>query len=264
MRKKDFIDLYLLCFTEDSYEDAEALWDMVPENRITALYEDSVPCSMLVLFEGTLINSRKEYPLYYVYAACTHPRYRKQGKMEQLLKLSYEKAIEDGRHGLFLNPASEALVDYYSHEGFRAFSGIKTETLPSSSCKRELIRLSEDAGICCRQSLINKSFRSFIQWNPKVITSALYYSMESKGGAYTDNIKSPNIFILAEPKDNMLFVREAIGENVQDYIPSLADYLGCTAAYVRYPGTIKDKCFGMLLSEDVPITENAYMGIALD
>lgn len=264
MKKKDFMDLYLLCFTEDSYEDAEALWNMVPENRIVALYEEGVPCSMLTLLEGTHINNGKEYPLYYVYAACTHPRYRKQGKMELLLRLSYEKAIVSGRYGLFLNPASEALVDYYASNGFKVFSGIKTEFLHSSDSGKQLIKLSVEAGISCRQILIEKSFQSFIKWDSKVVEGALSYSMESNGGAYTDNIDSPSIFILAEPRDNVLFVREAIGKDVREYIPLLAHSLGCYEALVRYPGTAKDKCFGMLLSKAIPVTGDTYMGIALD
>jgi len=264
MTKKDFINLYLLCFTEDSREDAEALWNMVPEDRIISLYEKDVPCSMLVLLDGTLANGKMKYPLYYVYAACTHPKYRKQGKMGQLLKLSYEKAIKDGRHGLFLNPASEKLADYYAHEGFKIFSGIKTKIIPSSSYRRKLIKLPVEDGIQLRQSILEKNFQSFIEWNPQVAGQAIFYALKSHGGAYTDSIESPKVFILAEPRSNMLFVREAIGENVEEYIPQLAGFLGCTEAYVRFSGSIEDKCFGMLLSDSIPNVKDAYMGIALD
>lgn len=264
MTKHEFIDLYLLCFTEDTYEDAETLWNMVPENRIVSLYEEGSLCSMLVLLDGTLVNNRKEYPLYYVYAACTHPRYRNKGKMGQLLRLSYEKAVKDGKHGLFLNPASEKLIHYYEHEGFKIFSGIKTKILPSSSYGRRLIKLSIEEGIKLRQRLLEKNLKSFIEWNPQVVSHAIYYALKSNGGAYTDSMENPNVFLLAEPTNNTLFVREAIGENAEEYIPHLAGSLGCAEAYVRFSGNINDKCFGMLLSDSISITGDSYMGIALD
>lgn len=266
MRKQDFIHLYLLCFTEDSYEDAETLWNMVPENRIMSLYEEGsrVPCSMLVLLDGTLINGKRKYPLYYVYAACTHPRYRNNGKMGQLLRLSYERAIKDGRHGLFLNPASETLVSYYAHEGFRTFSGIKTKTITASSYGRKPVKLSAEDGVALRQSILEKTFQSFIKWPFQVASQAILYADNSNGGAYTDSMENPKVFLLAEPRNNILVVREAIGKDADYYIPQLAASLGCSQAYVRHPGSISDKCFGMLKSDGIPIAEDSYMGIALD
>ena len=264
MNKQDFIDLYLLCFTDDSHDDAEALWNMTPENRIIAIGAEGLPCSMMVLMDGKLVLGKEEYPLYYVYAACTHPQYRKQGKMGELIQLAYNKALNEGKKGLFLNPASESLVQYYASHGFKPFSGIKTETLPSSAHGIALRKLSVQDGIKCRNKVVENSFKRYIEWDPVVSQSALAYSKEAGGGAFTDSPDNPKVFILAEPKGGTLFVREAIGANVKNYIPGLAYSLGCQKAFIRLPSGTMDSCFGMLLSKDIPIQEAAYMGIALD
>lgn len=264
MNKQDFIDLYMLCFPEDSYNDAEGLWNMTPEDRIMVLYDGSIPCSMLVLLDGNLVIGKNVYPLYYIYAACTHPGYRKQGKMGQLLKLSYKKAIADKKYGLFLRPASEKLAGYYANEGFKPFSGIKTEVHSYSSSGPALIKLSVQEGMKYRKTLIEKNFRGYISWSPQIVTNALSYVQESGGGAYTDSLENPSVFILAEPGDKKVFIREAIGTNAKSYIPKLVHSLGYQSALIRRPGTVQDQCFGMIMTENIPSSEDIYMGIALD
>ena len=88
----------------------------VPENCLVAECEGRIT-SMLFLLEATASCRQGNRPLRYVYACATHPDFRKQGFMGQLLNTAIEYADENG-FDLILIPANEPLFDYYKRFGF--------------------------------------------------------------------------------------------------------------------------------------------------
>ena len=78
--------LYLLCFTEDTAEDAELLFKNVfSKAKMVCEYNaEGLPIAMLYLMDAKIVDNGKKDDYYYLYAACTHPSYRGKGIMGSL------------------------------------------------------------------------------------------------------------------------------------------------------------------------------------
>lgn len=69
---------------------------------------------MLFLIEGKINDNQVKY----LYAACTHPEFRRMGIMEKLLKYSEDYCRKLGYSAIFLVPANEHLYGYYKKFGY--------------------------------------------------------------------------------------------------------------------------------------------------
>ena len=96
-------DLYLKCFTEDSEQDAEFLFETVLKKAERVCeYENGTPIAMLFLMDCRIQTKTESLPFYYLYAACTHPDHRGKGLMSKLLEKAKQKSLADGKMGIFL------------------------------------------------------------------------------------------------------------------------------------------------------------------
>lgn len=117
-----YMDLYLKCFTEDTEQDAEFLFETVLKKAERVCeYDNGTPVAMLFLMDCNLQTKDKSLPFYYLYAACTHPDYRGKGLMTKLLDKAKQKSLADGKKGIFLKPANKPLFDFYAKSGFKPF-----------------------------------------------------------------------------------------------------------------------------------------------
>ena len=122
----DYKNLYLLCFAEDTEEDAEFLFKTVLSKAENVCeYKDGKPIAMLFLMEANLISKDSEYPFFYLYAACTHPEHRSKGIMGRLLEKAKKVANDKGKLGIFLKPANPSLFDFYKKSDFSPFFSVK-------------------------------------------------------------------------------------------------------------------------------------------
>jgi len=77
-------------------------------------------------FEGVAAESRRGslqliQPLKYAYACATHPNYRGQGIMTNLLDAVYQDACNEEYAGFFLHAADPSLANYYRKLGFEDY-----------------------------------------------------------------------------------------------------------------------------------------------
>lgn len=111
--------LWQICFgDEKEYIDFFFSDRFVPENTFVYIHNNRV-VAQLFLLEGVFRVSEKEYPSYYLYAACTHPDFRRKGIMKELL-LSVEQEAKNRNIGFIcLVPAEKSLFDYYSKFSYK-------------------------------------------------------------------------------------------------------------------------------------------------
>lgn len=114
----DIFDLWRICFgDEDEYIRFFLENRFNPERTLIKRVGVSI-VSMLFLLEGKVCISGEKFSSYYIYAACTHPDFRKKGYMESLIKSAKRFAAETAVDFISLVPASESLFSYYGRFGF--------------------------------------------------------------------------------------------------------------------------------------------------
>ncbi len=115
LNREDVIDLWVKCFG-DTREYVEFFLDNCPGYVcVEYLVEDKL-VSQLFLLEGELASEKCKY----LYAACTHKDFRRQGIMEELIEFTKKYCADEKYSAIFLVPASENLYTYYSKFGFVA------------------------------------------------------------------------------------------------------------------------------------------------
>lgn len=120
--KNDKNQLYRLW--QEAFGDAEKDIDLFFKSVIkadnTVVGEtDGKIVSALYLIEAEIVRGDNSYPAYYVYAAATDKKFRRQGIMAKLLEYSSELARQRGVDYLFLHPETEKLYGYYAKNGFK-------------------------------------------------------------------------------------------------------------------------------------------------
>lgn len=111
--RDSIITLWQSCFG-DSEEYISFFLDNCPDFVTVGYFVEERLVSMLFLLEGSLIDKKCKY----LYAACTHTEFRRQGIMESLIESAKSYCADNGYSGIFLVPANESLYAYYSKFGF--------------------------------------------------------------------------------------------------------------------------------------------------
>ena len=127
------LKLYKTAFPDDSAEFAQEFIERNFKENCRYIIKDGKLVSMLFLLDGCIKANKNTYPAYYLYAAATHPEYRRQGLMAELIGRAKE---ETARKGFLLatKPANKDLYEYYGKFGFKtAFYTQKYKKLPSGS-----------------------------------------------------------------------------------------------------------------------------------
>jgi len=117
------------------YESLKALWqtafddtkesldfffrNTVSSERVLAAFDGGEPVSVLYMLESEIAAKGKAYSAYYIYAVCTHPRYRGKGLMKSLFSELFKVAAGRGIDYLFLVPEQEYLFGVYEKLGFK-------------------------------------------------------------------------------------------------------------------------------------------------
>lgn len=246
MKREEFIKLYLLCFPEDEPQDAEKMWQLSVSGKLLCHKIADQPVSMLLLLPATL-KGDTDYKLYYIFAACTHPDYRSQGIMEKMLEKAYSTALEDGKQGVFLRPASKELCRYYSRRGFEPFSYYTTKEKPVEKSEDNFY-VPDFSEFCALRK--KKLEKPFIEWeNPFLRANFDYLSVFSDG----ENL------LVCEFNDNTLCVREHFG-NTDKLVSAIAKKFNCEKVLARHFGC--GEPYALIRTQITP--PNSYVGLTLD
>lgn len=273
-------ELYLKCFTEDTKEDADFLFENVLSKAtlISKEYEGR-PIAMLFLMESSLTEKDKTYPFYYLYAACTHPNFRGKGIMGELLKCAKKTALSKGKLGIFLKPATKSLFDFYEKYGFNSFFDYSFLLLSYSDLSNLNFTETDYEFLSLEDwHLLRK------EWLPHLCDIYADFSKSLFLGA-TDGLtvaKTENAAAVFEIRGNTLLIKEALCLN-QDYRAllnlcfTLAKRQGAEKLELRMPKAINSKGFENLPLTSSPFSviwccdnfplnkfENAYHGFAFD
>lgn len=185
--KDEIFDLWKTCFgDEDKYIDFFINNRFVPEKTLVKRL-NGVIVSMLFLLDGEVKISGEIFSSYYIYAACTHPAYRKQGHMEDLINDAKDVATENSVDYISLVPATKELFGYYKKFGF--LEAFKRKQIIISRRQLRLMssenadNLSPDiADIYRLRNRVLSSYDSFL-WGEKALDYALKENYLTNGKA---------------------------------------------------------------------------------
>lgn len=265
--------LYLLCFTDDTVEDADFLFKNV-FSKAELLCEEvnGKPISMLFLMDCTLNQKGKETPFYYLYAACTHPDFRGKGIMGTLLEKAKAFAEKKGKAGIILKPASPSLFKFYNNYGFESLfkvakANLKIENLADTP-EANLLEIPLKDWSKKRQSLLSKLSDSFVCFPERLLCAA---AVGSK--VVTDQKGS---FLVYENQDGVLLCKECLTETdnllgILSLAKTVMEKEGLNSSELRTPQApflkdnpfFKKEYFSVCSNKEI-VAENPYHGFAFD
>lgn len=137
--KEEVKALWKLCF-----KDSDEFVDLYFEQR----YKDEI--NVAIRREGKVVSALQmiPYPMTfggmtietsYVSGACTHPDYRKQGLMHQLLNEAHRRMYEEGVWLSMLIPAEKGLFNYYARSGYAPSFGYARQTVGVGELRPSLL-----------------------------------------------------------------------------------------------------------------------------
>ena len=106
--------LWARCFSDTAEDQAWYFENLYDPKQVLADFEGDTPVAMLQKIPATMMVGETKVPSAYLYGVCTHPDYRRQGRMARLLKLA-----EQDISYLFLKPENPAV---YLPFGYRLCS----------------------------------------------------------------------------------------------------------------------------------------------
>lgn len=277
----EYKKLYLLCFTDDTEEDAEYLFKTVfcKAECVCELNDAGNPIAMLFLMNSDLIINGTPKPYYYLYAACTHPDYRGKGIMGRLLEKAKEVAVKNGKLGIFLKPANPPLFKFYAKSYFWPYFNIcKVEDSAESfiqkynKYEKSVTEQTMSEWHNTRKSFLNNLCNVYADFSKDLFTAATDGCMVSI---------SENAAAVYEVRDNTLIVKEALYNetNVDELFALVSLILQNSSAQrveIRMPAVLKEtlsqygaehKAFSVLwvpTPANRPAEQNPYHGFAFD
>ena len=245
-------ELYLKCFLEDTPEDAEMLFKTVLSKALLiAEYDENKPIAMLYLMDSDLVSNKKVYPFYYLYAACTDPKYRGQGIMQRLLEKAKTVSQQNGKLGIFLKPANQPLFDFYKKTDFLPFFKV----LKTSLTAENFACIAKQNQISSAEAITNISMEEWKTKRKDVLNqiSDLYADFkEDLFTAATDGCLCATLNsgsgVVYETREHTLLIKEALSPpKKQDEIISICSKLiektNCSNIEIRTPISLNCSLF---------------------
>lgn len=147
--KEAFKSLWRLCFN-DSETFIELYFRLrYREEEMVAIRKDHQIVSALQMIPYPMTYGTHLLQMAYISGACTHPQYRKQSLMEQVLTDSFQEMYREGVDLTTLIPANASLFDYYARMGYatvfyQSTEQINEEVLLTSHVKIEHTTTNEE------------------------------------------------------------------------------------------------------------------------
>ncbi len=263
--------LYLSSFLEDTSEDADYLFEhLFKKAHLLTENVDGKVASMLYLIDCALKTRAGDLPFYYLYAACTDPKYRGRGLMCELLKKAKKHAEANGKKGIVLRPAEAKLFDFYGKNGYTRFFNFSFGSAGLSDLEgvvaTEFSEISLSKYHREREKILPTLSDCFVSFENALFTAAL------DGLTVFTNGKA---FLACKKENDTLVCKECLcgkGENAAflGLLRAIMTEFSTSKATLRAPAGILDElsfmqngCFGMI-SGEFPPAENGYLGFAFD
>ena len=139
----EIITLWNTCFPDESGFNAY-FFENVFDLRNVLLLEKAgriAAMTQMIPFHMRDLNGVDEV-FTYIYGACTHPEFRRQHLMSELLNRSFQLDRAQGRVGSILIPAEPWLFDFYAQFGYQPVFMLSTETADDYQPDHGSFRLS--------------------------------------------------------------------------------------------------------------------------
>ncbi len=148
---------------EDDAQDIRAfLQQLLASDTAWIVRADDAVVSMLFVIDAQLVTDAGAYPVGYIYAGATHPRYRSQGCYRALLSAAEDDAVHRGLAALFLQPADADLTQTYERQGFTV--PLYAHATKGLSAQRMGEYLSAEQYEMRRATLLQAQHVPFIRW----------------------------------------------------------------------------------------------------
>lgn len=246
----------------------------IPQNTLVCEADGKI-ASMLFLLEGNMSIKGKDYPSYYLYAACTLNEYRGIGYMTSLLEFAKETAQKRGYYFICLLPAQKSLYSYYEKFGYKTFFKKKILKINRNDLNSKVF--IPDKTFSNTEKIRNEVFRNYnyFKWDDAAVNFAFRHN-KFFGGDSIINCKGYALYSTSESKTTVKeFAFTEHQKPIFSYI--LSSNIGSNTLIVHLPAdyetTIEKSEIidsGMILavnSEAEQITtdiNNAYLGLTLD
>lgn len=254
----------------DSEKDIEFFLNRkyIPENTVVC-EENGKVVSVLFLLNGFMHINGKDYPSYYLYAACTSEVCRGKGIMAKMLDYSKNLAKNRGVEFICLRPGEKSLFNYYEKQGYKTVFYSKKAFLTAFPSVETVSTLNESL-----ESARNKAFSgiNYFKWDNESINFAIEHNKYFGGNAFTNcngyllyTVNHQNIYVKEYTftiTESPCFSTDLLSSdklyNVTFNLPESANT--GDLEFVVEPDGMAISC-GTL---DVEIIKNGYLGLTLE
>lgn len=152
--KEQVLSLYKIAFN-DPDDFTKDFIDRYFETSCRYTVKDGRVVSMLFLLDATMQKGDEMLCGKYLYAAATHPDFKGQGLMTDLIEKAKRETAEKGEF-LLTKPATESLFDYYKRLGFKLAVFSKDEQYSLSEKTEPLKKLNKNDYLSKRAELLKE------------------------------------------------------------------------------------------------------------
>ncbi len=222
--------------------------------------------SMLFLLEGDMHFEAKDYPSYYLYAACTLKKYRGRGLMAELLNFAKETANKKGKYFICLKPAEKSLFDFYEKNGYKTVFTVRVATYDAKNTVFKDVCNKETSPETLRNTAYDG--HNYFKWDRQSVEFAILHNKFFGGNAFVD-CKGYSLYAFTDTK---VTVKETTFTAFEDVLNSIPYNKKTTEIifppWVDTEGEIRPWAMIIAANDEgkkiVNMIGNAYLGLTLD
>lgn len=268
--QEQIMNIWKQCFGDTSEYIQMYLEKRFETENMLVIHEDGKLVSMAsflpvqVTMNGELVEAR------YVYAVGTLPEYRRKGYATEIIRYAFEKY----QMPLLLQPAEEALEQYYAGMGFiKAFAASPCWSLEVGSMYEdsEMTEVSEmTAGEWSLQTIQAKEYKTlrdirfagegYVAWDEQAIWYAIEENAFCEGKTWKLVREGREELLMYRIEDGKLCIVETTLEEdeLRKLLPEIMQQEGCKRAFAANAGGM------ILLPETIAWEEkNGYLNLTL-
>lgn len=179
----------------------------LPNNTLVCEIDGEI-ASLLFLLEGNMCIKNKDYPSYYLYAACTAKKYRGRGIMASMLRFAQKTAQNRGYSFICLMPGENSLFDFYEKHGYKTVFKKKLITVNRTSLSDHpaSFNFSSDNSSINLSEIRNEALYGidYFKWDDKAIEFAFNHN-KMYGGEILNSCEG---YLLYTQNNGILAVKE--------------------------------------------------------
>ncbi|HJC21616.1 MAG TPA: GNAT family N-acetyltransferase [Candidatus Butyricicoccus avicola] len=204
----------------------------------------------------------------YIYGACTHPGYRRQHLMSQLLTESFALDRAQGRAASMLIPQEDWLFDFYRPFGYQPLFSVHADcaTVKPQLSSRLRPLTAQDLAACqalYRAQTVSYDFtvvRSASQWDAQL---TLFQQLGAGAFAWESNTGTLTGYAFVWQEHDGVWAQELVCADptqVRPFLSALAAEKRCTAVRWSGPGS-PETPLGCILFYDKQPFSHGYMNL---